>query len=244
MPSVMQHPDRLFDRLWRPGHPFRQRCSVGRRWSMLFCLLVLATIIGGYGWVTDPTRVRRMAESYLSELVGGPVHVGSASLSIFEGLTLSRVTVKVSDANTPDALLLVADAFDIEYNPASLLRGRLAATRIIATGPHVHLVENADAGRWNYEELGRNLKRRQKPGEPEKQIAFPEIVLRNAEIQYSEIRNGHFISRGSMAIEGRLSPARMVRTTRSACRVAERWKGLARLSRAGCSSATGRSMRR
>jgi hypothetical protein len=203
MPFALKTPDRLFDRLWKPGHPFRPRRSRVRRRIMLASLIVLTAMIGVYGWLTDPDRLRGMAESYLSDLLGGRVHVGQASLTIFEGLRLSRITVWVSDPKAPDAVLLVADDFNIEYDPAALLRGQLAATRIIATSPKVKLVENVDAGSWNYQRLHRSKQHSAtEPGQ-----ALPEIVLRDAEIQYSEIHNGRFALRGIMAIEGRLQPS-------------------------------------
>ena len=169
---------------------------------MLVTLIFLTAMIGAYGWLTDPDRVRAMAESYLSELLGGRVHVGEASLTIFEGLHLRRITVWVSDPKAPDALLLVADDFNIEYDPAALLHGRLAATRIIATSPRVHLVENVDDESWNYQRLRRSSRSPTESGE-----ALPEIVLRDAEIQYSEIHHKRFALRGIMAIEGRFTPS-------------------------------------
>ena len=131
------------------------------------------------------------------------MRVGQATLTIFEGLRLSRITVWAGDVKSPDAVLLIADDFNIEYDPAALLRGRLAATRIIATSPKVHLVENVDNESWNYQRLsGSNHRTKTQSGE-----VLPEIVLRDAEIQYSEIHNGRFSLRGTMAIEGRLTPS-------------------------------------
>lgn len=209
MPSTLTTPDRPFDRLWQPGHPFRPRCGRGRRWTMIVLLALLTAAITGYWWITDPARIRGMAESYLSDLTGGQVSVGDASLSIFEGLKLSRVIVKLPETTGPDATLFVADAFDIQYDPASLFTGKLHATRIIATGPHVHLVEDVDASRWNYQRLIHPTESptSTRPGEEAPAVPLPEIVLRNARIEYSEIRGGKFTSRGSMAIEGRLSPS-------------------------------------
>lgn len=176
---------------------------------MLLLLLLLSASIAGYWWVTDPVRVRGMAESYLTDLLGGPVRVGEASLSIFEGLKLSHVSVKVDASDSPDALLFVADALDVQYDPGSLLRGRLEATRIIVTGPHVHLVEDVDGGRWNYQRLARGAERTTgtQPSGEGPGLPLPEVVLRNAKVDYSEIRAGVYASRGTMAIEGRLSPS-------------------------------------
>jgi AsmA-like C-terminal region len=180
---------------------------------MIALLFFFSTAIGAYWWFTDPTRIRTMAESYLTDLIGGHVHVGEASLSVFEGLKLTNVTLKVDDANAPDSVLFVADAFDIQYDPAALLRGDLQATRIIVTGPQVHLVENVDKGRWNYQRLlSQGTSRPIGPESPAPSTAptpppLPEIVLRDAEVKYSEIRGGHFTGLGMMAIEGRLSPS-------------------------------------
>src|SRR5689334_17471216 len=105
MPKVLSTPDRLFDRTWRPGHPFRPRVSGARRWAMSVVFVTLITVIGGYLYLTDANRVRGMAERYLSELLGGPVKVGDATLSIFEGLRLDNVRLYVDDRNSPDSLL-------------------------------------------------------------------------------------------------------------------------------------------
>src|SRR5688500_10399445 len=93
-------PDRLFDRPWRWGHPFARRTGRARRWGMTLLLLVLCGVIYTYGHVTDAARVRGMAETYLSRLVGGRVVVGKAYLSLFEGLRLDDVEVHV-DRATP-----------------------------------------------------------------------------------------------------------------------------------------------
>src|SRR4051812_27710083 len=139
MPRYSLTPDRLLDRPWRAGHPFRPRCGRFRRLGMVLLLLVLSVIIFGYGYLTDSDRVRRMAEGYLSELVGGRVKVGGATLSIFEGLRLDDVRVYVDDAPattpvtlvagpaSPDAEIFSARTFVIQYNFRSMLRGQLEA---------------------------------------------------------------------------------------------------------------------
>src|SRR5687768_11804318 len=91
-------PERLFDRPWRSGHPFRPRCGRARRVMMMILLIILCMVIGGYNYVTDSERVRQMAESSLSGLIGGRVQVGGATLSIFEGLRLDDVKVYVDRA--------------------------------------------------------------------------------------------------------------------------------------------------
>jgi hypothetical protein len=174
---------------------------------MIVLLLLLTAIIGGYLYITDSNRVRAMAESYLSKVLGGPVEVGSARLSIFEGLRLEDVTVRVDQSTSEDSVIFTAQSFVIKYNPRSMLKGRLDATQIVAIDPHVRLTENLDTGKWNYQRLVReDSTPTSLPTGGAQSIHPPEILLRNAQFDYSEIRNGKFIPRGSMAIEGRLWP--------------------------------------
>jgi hypothetical protein len=207
--TLLVQPDLPVARLWRPGYPLRPRCSGFRRVAMLLLLAVLGGVIGSYMVLTDPQRVRIAAEEYLTNLLGGPVSVGRASLSIFDGLTLADVVIRTSDAKTPDAILLKADAFTMELDPAALLHGRLAASRLVVSGPHVRLVENVDTGTWNYQQLVHTLRRRgqgkRAPATPT--APPPQIVLRDAEVQYSEIRGSRFAKRGTIAVEGRLWPS-------------------------------------
>src|SRR5688500_2152646 len=152
-------PDRLSDRPWRWGYPFARRTGRARRWGMTFLLLLLCGVIYTYGHVTDAARVRMMAETYLSRLVGGRVVVGRAYLSIFEGLRLDDVEVHVDPPNpvspgrgdtAPDSLLFSAKTFVIKYDPKSMLGGTLEAKQIIVQKPRVHVTENVDSGEWNW----------------------------------------------------------------------------------------------
>src|SRR5947207_1191289 len=155
MPKPLQTPERLFDRTWRPGHPFQQRLSGRRRWGMIAIFVLLCAIIGGYGFLTDSNRVREMAEKYLSDTLGGRVHIGQATLSIFEGLRLDDVRVQVGDPKSPDAQLFSAATFLVEYSPNALLRGKVDAWRIVAIDPRVTLTENLDTHLWNYNLLSK-----------------------------------------------------------------------------------------
>jgi hypothetical protein len=200
---MFNSPDRLFDRTWRPGHPFRPRLSSGRRWTMATAFVLLCTVIGTYWFVTDTTRVRLMAESYLSTLVGGPVTVKEATLSIFEGLRLDGVKVFVDDQKRTDSQLFSASSFIIEYNPRALFAGRIEATRIVAIEPRVFLTEDVKTGHWNYERLNSDPNRASRGLNIS---VLPEIVLRNAQVQYSRLQEQRNIDRGSMTIEGQLTP--------------------------------------
>ena len=208
MPALVSTPHCPFDRLWQPGHPFRARRSKCRRWTMALLLIFMSGIISSYWYLTDPARIKAMSQSYLSELVGGNVQIGTASLTVFEGLKLTKVSVQVDRTHAADSGLFFADAIEIQYDPAALLRGRLEATRIIATGAKVNLVENSAAGKWNYQRLHRPQGKSPLEPQPDgRKLLLPELVLRDAEVKYSEMINSDCIGRGAMDISGQFLPS-------------------------------------
>jgi len=101
-----------------------------------------------------------MCESYLSQLTGGQVEVRKAALSIFEGLRLDGVSIRVDKATGFDSTLLEVGTVLIKYNPESILNGKLEATQIIAIDPRVRLCENLDAKKWNYQRMTLPTQRR------------------------------------------------------------------------------------
>jgi hypothetical protein len=177
----------------------------------MICLFVLlGCIIGGYWFVTDSNRVKAMAQNYLSGLLGGRVVVGKATLSIFEGLRLDDVRVYVSgkDARKNDAksALFSAQSFLIQYNPQTLFSGKLEATRIIAIDPRVRLTENVETRQWSFPWLNPNRPHlsmaNRNGGRP---LVLPEILLRNASVEYSQIGRGASSTTNTVSLEGQFS---------------------------------------
>jgi hypothetical protein len=211
MPRSLNSPDRLFDRTWRAGHPFCRRLSAGRRWGMISLFILLGLIIGGYWYVTDSNRVKLMAENYLSGLLGGRVVVGRATLSIFEGLRLDDVRVygrrKVGEKIDEDASLFSAQAFLIQYNPQTLFSGKLEATRIVAIDPRVHLTENVETGKWSFQRLNpKGPHPSMAPRHDGRPPVLPEILLRNASVEYSQEGAGAQTPTNSISLEGQFTP--------------------------------------
>lgn len=207
MPKTLPTPDRLFDRTWRPGHPFRSRVSRVRRIGMTLVFTLLCLIISAYLYLTDESLVRRMAESYLSSLIHGPVKIGGARLSIFEGLRLDHVQLYAGDPKVPESLVFSAESFQIDYNPRALLTRKIDATRIVAVEPRVHVVEDADTGTRNYERLIQSAAPSSMPSAPSSSpLKLPEIVLRNAQVIYKRMRGAEEIESGTIGIEGQLTP--------------------------------------
>ncbi|MBC8105666.1 MAG: hypothetical protein H7Z14_03680 [Anaerolineae bacterium] len=205
MPRSVTSPDRLFDRTWRPGHPFRPKLSRLRRAIMGLALLVLCLIIGAYWYATDSNRVRGKAQDYLSRLIGGHVTIGEATLSIFQGLQLKDVCVYSDESANEDSLLFKARSFVLRVNGPALLEGRLEADQIVAIDPYVRLTEDLNTGGWNHERLRRPKSVPRTPGD--RPLQLPQVVLRNAIVEYGQVQAGQRRTRGTMAIEGQLTPS-------------------------------------
>lgn len=199
--------DELFDRAWRV--PWRAKSAAHwRRILLLLLLTVMVAIIAGYWYITDADRVRGMAQTYLSELVGGQVTIEKASLSIFEGLRLENVTVKSVELQDEQAQLFQARSLQVQYSPAALAMGRIEATRILAIDPRVSLCEDLDQHRWNFERLNKRTQAvpTPKPSTRPTRMMLPEISLRNARVEYSQVVHGSHSPLGNMTIEGQLTP--------------------------------------
>ncbi|HEX2971023.1 MAG TPA: hypothetical protein VHP11_01750, partial [Tepidisphaeraceae bacterium] len=185
----MTHTQAHLDPHPAPGSLPPRRTSRLRQVFMALLLLLFVSIILAHWVVTDSGRVRSMAESYLSKIIGGRVVVGKASLSFFEGLRLDDISIYVDDLEQKDSCLFTAETFLVRTSLRALFSGRLEATQIMALHPQVHLCENLDAPagkRWNYQRLTRqNI--REKSSSSDHAMVLPEILLRAGLIDYSRI---------------------------------------------------------
>ncbi|HZZ41581.1 MAG TPA: hypothetical protein VFE58_01465 [Tepidisphaeraceae bacterium] len=200
--------EQVLERRWRGGHPFRPRLSWRRRVGMMALFILLCAVIGTYWYLTDANRVRAMAETYLTKVLGGRVDVGQANLSIFEGLRLDDVRVHVDQTGDDDSVLFRAKTFKVNYNPRALLSGQIEASQIVAIGPELRLVQDRETGEWNYQQMIERARQRKKPTTRRAVVqAFPEILLRDGQVENGEVANGEYRSRGTLGFEGRLSPS-------------------------------------
>lgn len=175
---------------------------------MLAILALLLSIIGGYLHLTNPRRILRLADEYLTELVGGNVEIRAASLSLFEGLRLEGLRITTADGET----VLSASSLRVSCDPARLLRGRLHATRLLATDAVIRAIEHPEEGRWNFQSLrqrGDGDRGRGPVGITRMPTALPrlpEVLLRNARLEYAERHGTRTDEIGRLSIEGQLEP--------------------------------------
>ncbi|HSZ59581.1 MAG TPA: hypothetical protein VK797_28315, partial [Tepidisphaeraceae bacterium] len=209
MPRYSIHPGQLLDRPWWCGHPFRAHRGRFRRCCMGTLFVLLCLVIGGYTYLTDSDRVRLMAQGYLSTLMGGRVQIGRATLSIFEGLRLDKVSISVDpEGDRPDSLLFSAQSLIVNYDPRKLIAGQLDATEIITQKPQVFLTftQSVHGDHWNYDRLGGSQARTQPTTAPAPaRLLFPTFLLRNAVVEIGELKSGHRVKVGSMAVDGQFT---------------------------------------
>jgi len=192
-------------RAWRRRHPLRPRVGRRRQCAMGLLLALLTVGIGAYLYFTNQNRLRHMAADYLRGLVGGEVRIDSADLLIFEGLRLHGVRLLVTDASGAASELLRAGTVIINCNLRDLLAGHLSATQIIVVEPVVSLSEDTASGRWNYQLLGES----RWPSTGAGGVAFtgvPEVLLRDAQVNYAQIKSGQMTPAGWMAADGHFIP--------------------------------------
>ncbi|MCG3179864.1 MAG: hypothetical protein BIFFINMI_02210 [Phycisphaerae bacterium] len=126
-------------RFWRTIS--RRRRTIG-----LLLLFVLISAVWAGFYYTRPTRVEKLTEEFLTKLTGLDVRIGRASFSPFEGIRLYKVVVlprsdqgrKYYDVNR-DAMFM-ADEVLLEVDPASLVRGQLKVSRMVALRPTLRQV--------------------------------------------------------------------------------------------------------
>jgi hypothetical protein len=200
--------DDLFERPWRTGRPYLPRVHRRRQIIMLAFLVVMLCLIGAYWHLTDPARVRRMAQEYLSTMVGGRVDIRRASLSVFEGLRLDGVTVRVDEDPRIDSVVFTAQTLLVKYNPGSILGGQLQATEIVALDPRVRLCEDVSRGEraWNWQRLGAPAGQPATTRPDAAPPVIPQIYLRGGQVDYARLVGGRYEPLGSLAIEGQFVP--------------------------------------
>lgn len=128
-------------RMWKYVSPRRRRVG-------LLLLAVLMSLLYAGWYFTRSGSIRRQAKYALEDLTGADVDVDDASFSLFEGIRLFRVRVRIRGENEP---FFTAEEVVLKHRPAALVfRRRIEPTNIICLRPTVNL---------EYENRGSNAER-------------------------------------------------------------------------------------
>ncbi len=142
-------------------------------------------------------------------------------------LLLSGVDVRTADAEpVPDGDIPIFSAEQIEarFDWFSLLSGQLSATQLVATRPVFRPIENPETGHWNYERLRPPVVSRgsqsQSATEPTGAaspdalpFSLPVVMLRDASVEWNELRKGQVVQTGRTEMDGQLIPVATLSST-------------------------------
>ena len=173
----------------------RAVCRGPRRWwwraglvVLLLGVLVPAGVVLHY---SRPAHLGPLLERLLSERLGGPVSIGQAKIDwrgllVLEGLKL-RVDPEAADAAGTDfSRLFEAERVEVQLGLAGLWRGELRVAALRLDRPQLHIVEDQDTGRINFQ-----LLRRQAAGDGGLQLRLPpRIRIDAARVEFARIRDG------------------------------------------------------
>lgn len=131
-------------RAWRYVSPRRHGAGMA-------VLLVLVCALYAYWTLTNDEQVRREARAYLAELTGADLRVREARFSLFGGVELEGVELRVPGEEAP---FFQARSVVLRHRPWGLLvRRQLDVAEISCTGAVVDLVWDAATNQWNYGKL-------------------------------------------------------------------------------------------
>lgn len=179
-----------------------------RRWATMSVLALLLGLIWAVWFLTNPKRISTLAQSLLSDVLGGQVEVGGGRLGFAGTLELTGVKLRPRGdlGRGGGVALFAADEVKIRFDWLSLLVGDLRATQITATRPTLNLVEDLPTQAWNYETFQRaHVARPVSTGGP-MLSTLPVILLREARVQWGEQTATQYHVTGNAVVDGQLSP--------------------------------------
>ena len=160
------------------------------RWRRVAAVVLLAGLLAGvwaYYRFTDEERLRQYAQVWLRDFCGGEAHIAEVRFDLFKGLHLVGVTVAApasahfdpGDESLAGRTIFHAATVFLQLRLPSVLTGRLVVPEIVAEDPELTLTRRLADGKWNWETLFVQRKRRPAAGP----IQLPVIRLHNVELR-------------------------------------------------------------
>ncbi len=158
-----------------------------------------------YRHYTDPERVRAVAEDYLQSYVTGRVTIGSATVSLFNGVRLFDVSISQPPQSTEvgNRPVFSCEEIEISHSPLAALVGRLEIRSLVAFEPTCTIVHNAAVGTTNLPELFHGVG----GGTALSTVSLPTVELRNARVRVLDRRSDgdHEVENLRLTVRGRPS---------------------------------------
>lgn len=165
--------------MWKYVSPRRRRVGL-----LLLALLVTLLYAGWY--FTRSSHIRREAKRTLENLTGADVDVDEATFSVFEGIRLFNVRVRIRGE---EEHFFTAEELVLKHRPGVLIfRRRIEPTEIVCLRPVVNLeYENGDS---NAERLFRLASSQQRSGGEGEPTPLPRIRVKDGLLRTRVKRKG------------------------------------------------------
>ena len=181
--------------------PSSRRTPQRRRWKIralvAALLLVAAALAGVYGYLANPTRAATAARGLLESIFNVTAKIDVAHFNLGGTIVLDGLQLNVKGGPEAGSRVLEARTVTIDHNPWSLLVGKFRATQMTLREPVVHVTENLQTGRFNYEMLFRPLTK----GRP---MRLPRIVVDRCTLRTGTLAAGKVEQLGQIEVSGGL----------------------------------------
>ena len=181
----------------------RARRRTRRKWclrvGLLVLLLVVVTPLSVVWWYTRPAQLLPVVEDALFLSSGCNATVEHATVNRKGEVTLEGVTLRIPGVEGDFGTLLTAERVEMVGEPSGLIDGSYRPDRIEIIKPTLHLIEQLDAGLFNYELL-------EAPDDTGDDAPIPQVVITDGTIRFDQIQADGLVALGQMGIQGELKP--------------------------------------
>lgn len=162
-------------------------------------LISVVTPLSVVWWYTRPAQLIPIIEAALLESTGCEATVENARVNRKGEITLEGITLRVPGIEGDFGTLLTAERIEMVGEPGGLIDGSYRPDRIDIIKPTLHLIEQVDTGKFNYELI-------KAPDDDDSDAPIPQVTITQGTIRFDELQPGRLVSLGQMGVEGELKP--------------------------------------
>ncbi len=166
--------------------------------SLLVSVAVL--LLGAYAYVANPSRAASLATRLLESTFNVKARIDEAHFGLDGTIKLRGLRLDVLDMPEAGSRLIDVEHVTIEHKSWSLIVGRFEPTKMTLRAPILHITEEPNRNRFNYQLLIR------KHG-GESAMAVPAVVVHDGVIRSGEVTGGRYTRVGEVRIDGELFDA-------------------------------------